>query len=170
MSYEHGLFLQNIIPFEKGEKIIDFNESRKLSKFRYLNARGIIFFDSNLSNFLKNKLKKNGLWDDGAIDIMNQCILINYWDTIPPFNRNCLIRNRYEKTKTFVEYTGREIYIKLDNYHPEDNTKYLLYTRFIHQKRLIQPPTTSKIMISTTCPWREEDNTNIKSYLKLKPT
>ena len=43
--------------------------------------------------------------------------------------------------------------ILLDDYYTDDHTKYLLLTRFIHEERIIEPPTRSKVLIGTQAQW-----------------
>ena len=128
MSYKNTLFLRNILSEKEIDKIIKFNESRKLSLYRDDNIRACIFDDTNLANKLKFILKKNGFWDEGAVGIMNKFILINYYDMLPKCDNTPLIRKKYTQTRTFLQRTGREILIMLDSYNSDDHTKYLLST------------------------------------------
>ena len=157
MSYDCSLYLRNIIPFEKGESIIKFNENRNI----LLNNNekkfcGWLFYDTSLAKYIEVQLKKRGNWDNGSDSIMGEFILFNYWDIIPDVVEDNLERVIYKETRTFKEYTGRKIILFLNNFDEEDNTKYLLITRFIHRERILEAPTQKIAKRVMRDPWNEK--------------
>ena len=151
MSYKNGLLLHNILNQEEAKKLVDFCEGRKLTIYRHENIRGCSFYDSNLAKKIESRLKSRGNWDEDAIQLTHEMMLYNYWDLLPPFSKSTLARKTYTKTRTFLDTTGRDVQIMLDI---GTNEKYILSTRFIHRKRIIEAPTTNKVFLSTTQQWK----------------
>ena len=150
MSYNNGLLLRNILSKKDSEKLINFCESRKFTLYPDENIRVIFFTDYNIAKKMETTLRKKGLWDENAHSLKGEMYLYNYWDLLPGFNDSKQIRKIYTKTRTFLDTTGREVQIMLDKGTSE---KYILSTKFIHRKRIVEAPSKNQVLLTCKGNW-----------------